>query len=65
MTELIATGTIAALTLLGLVVLSRGLERRLLTIGYGFLTLFSFKVVTVLLASLIAIALALWLRGSE
>jgi preprotein translocase subunit SecG len=64
-TDLIVSGIVYALTLVALILLSRGTQRRLLSIGYGFLTLFAFRTTSVLLASLVAIGLALWLRGPE
>jgi hypothetical protein len=65
MTDLIVSGIVYALTLLGLVFLVKGTERKLLSIGYGFLTLFAFKISSVLIASAVAIGLAFWLRTQE
>jgi hypothetical protein len=65
MTDLIVSGIVYGLTLIGLVFLVRGNERKLLSIGYGFLTLFAFKVSSVLIASAVAVGLALWLRAQE
>jgi hypothetical protein len=42
-----------------------GNERKLLSLGYGFLTLFAFKIGSVLIASAVAIGLAFWLRAQE
>ena len=50
---------------IGLVFLVKGNERKLLSIGYGFLTLFAFKIGSVLIASAVAIGLAFWLRAQE
>ena len=65
MTDLIVSGVVYALTLIGLVFLVKGNGRKLLSIGYGFLTLFTFKIGSVLIASAVAIGLALWLRAQE
>jgi hypothetical protein len=65
MTDLIVSGFVYALTLIGLIFLVKGTEHKLLSIGYGFLTLFAFKISGVLIASAVAIGLALWLRSQE
>jgi hypothetical protein len=65
MTDLIVSGLVYALTLIALVFLVKGTERKLLSIGYGFLTLFAFKTSSVLIASAVAIGLAFWLRAQE
>ena len=65
MTDLIVSGLVYGLTLIGLVFLVKGTERKLLSIGYGFLTLFAFKIGSVLIASAVAIGLAFWLRTQE
>lgn len=65
MTDLIISGLVYGLTLIGLVFLVKGTERKLLSIGYGFLTLFAFKIGWVLIASAVAIGLAFWLRAQE
>jgi hypothetical protein len=65
MTDLIVSGVVYALTLIGLIFLVKGNERKLLSIGYGFLTLFAFKISSVLIASAVAIGLAFWLRAQE
>jgi hypothetical protein len=65
MTDLIVSGLVYGLTLLALVFLVKGNERKLLSIGYGFLTLFAFKISSVLIASAVAIGLAFWLRAQE
>ena len=54
-----------ALTLIGLIFLVKGTERKLLSIGYGFLTLFAFKISSVLIASAVDIGLAFWLRAQK
>jgi hypothetical protein len=65
MTDLIVSGIVYALTLIGLVLMVKGTERKLLSIGYGFLTLFTFKISSVLIASAVAIGLAFWLQAQE
>ena len=65
MTDLIVSGVVYALTLIGLVFLVKGNRRKLLSVGYGFLTLFAFKIGSVLIASAVAIGLAFWLRAQE
>jgi hypothetical protein len=65
MTDLIVSGIVYGLTLIGLVFLVKGNEHKLLSIGYGFLTLFAFKISSVLIASAVAIGLAFWLRTRE
>jgi hypothetical protein len=64
-TDLIVSGIVYGLTLIGLIFLVKGNERKLLSIGYGFLTLFAFKIGSVLVASSVAIGLAFWLRAQE
>lgn len=51
-----------ALTLLGIAVLVKGANRRLLVIGYTMLTLFIFHPIPMLIATAVTLGLAWWIR---
>ncbi len=65
MGDLVVTSIVYVLTLVAILLFAKGTQRKLLSIGYGFLSLLAFNTRSVLIASAVAIGLIFWLNRED